>query len=276
VKANGYAHIPAPVEGYEAGTQLEVLLTTDPGSIERTLFFTGTLDPALEELASRAHDEGLFIHATNPGNISGLLALAGNSCHAAPLVLPPRSLLTSYQPLMQFAGAGDLAFIHIASVELGITSREGLEARDLSRIRFINTRKETPSRTVLDALLAAERIDPSQVNGYLHEVHGPQAVAVAVRNGFADAGICTSGIASANGLRFVPVAHEDYEIVMRRATLADLRFRTLVSLIRSPGYQAALGAIGGYDSTLTGTIRALDGSRTLAPFEPGGLPAGSL
>ncbi|NLD57984.1 MAG: molybdopterin biosynthesis protein, partial [Methanomicrobiales archaeon] len=66
VKANGYTHIPAPVEGYEAGTMVEVLMTTDPGSIERTLIFTGSLDPALEELAGLAHDSGLFIHATNP------------------------------------------------------------------------------------------------------------------------------------------------------------------------------------------------------------------
>ena len=52
---------------------------------------------------------------------------------------------------------------------------------------------------VLDAVLAAEGIDPSQVNGYLQEVHGPPAVAAAVRNGFADAGMCTSSIASAAG-----------------------------------------------------------------------------
>ncbi|OPX62322.1 molybdopterin biosynthesis protein [Methanoregula sp. PtaB.Bin085] len=276
VKANGYTHIPAPVEGYEAGTMLEVLLTTDPGSIERTLIFTGTLDPALEDLVNRAHDEGLFIHATNPGNIPGLLALGSNSCHAAPLVLPSRSLLTSYQPLTQFSGAGDLAFIHIASVELGIASINGLETKDLTRVRFINTRKETPSRTVLDALLAIEGIHPSQVNGYLQEVHGPPAVAVAIRNGFADAGICTSSIASANSLRFMPVAHEDYELVVRKEMLADSRFKTLVALIRSTGYRAALEKTGGYDLTLTGTIRGMNGSGTLTPFEPGCLPAGFI
>lgn len=274
VKANGYTHIPAPVEGYEAGTMLEVLLTTDPGSIERMLFLTGTIDPALEELANRAHDEGLFIHATNPGNIAGLLALAGNSCHAAPLVLPARSLLPSYQPLMQCAEAGELVFIHIASVELGIASLDGLEKKDLPCVRFINTRRESPSRTVLDSLLAAEGIDPSQVNGYLQEVHGPPAVAVAIRNGFADAGICTSSIASTNGLRFVPVAHEDYEIVMRKEMLADPRLQTLLSLTRSPGYHAALEKIGGYDLSLTGTLRGLNGDRILTPFGPDVLPAG--
>ena len=274
VKANGYTHIPAPVEGYEAGTRVEVLLTTDPGSIERTLILTGSLDPALEELANLAHDQGVFIHATNPGNLAGILALGSNSCHAAPLVLPAGSMLADYQPLINCRECGNLTFIHIATVELGIASRDALGITDLSRIRFINTRKDTPSRTVLDSLLSAEGINPSQVNGYLQEVHGPNAVAVAIRDGFADAGMCTSSIASANGLRFVPVAHEDYELVVKKETLSDPRFQTLVSIIRSPGFRASLEKIGGYDGALSGTIRGLNGENTLAPCSPGTLPSG--
>jgi putative molybdopterin biosynthesis protein len=268
VKANGYAHIPAPVEGYEAGTELKVFLTTDPGSIERTLFFTGTLDPALEELAGLAHDKGLFIHATNPGNTAGFLALGNNTCHAAPLVLPAQSLPNCYPPLMKPLKPDDLAFIHIATIEMGIASREGMGVSDLTHIRFINTRRETPGRIVLDTLLAKEEIDPSQVNGYLQEVHGPPAVAAAVRNGFADAGMCTSGIASANGLRFVPVACEDYELTVRREMLVDPRIETLLTLIRSPAYRAILERTGGYDVSLTGIIRGLNCDNALAPFSP--------
>jgi putative molybdopterin biosynthesis protein len=263
VKANGYTHIPAPVEGYEAGTMIDVLLTTDPGSIGRTLIFTGSLDPALEELAGLAHDKGLFIHATNPGNLAGILALGSNSCHAAPLVLPADSLLASYQPLVNFPEPGNLAFIHIATVELGIASRDGLGIRDLPCVRFINTRKETPSRTVLDSLLAAESIHPSQVNGYLQEVHSHLAVAAAIRDGFADAGICTSGVASANGLRFVPVSHEDYEIVLQREMLSDPRIGTLIGVILSPAYRTLLESIGGYNTARTGTIRCLSPGLTL-------------
>jgi putative molybdopterin biosynthesis protein len=167
VKANGYVHIPAPKEGYEAGTMLDVKLTTDPGSIERTLIFTGSLDPALEELAGLAHDEGIFIHATNPGNTAGVFALLNNSCHAAPMVLPANTLLTGYRPLNLFPDAADLAFIHIASIGLGIASRKGLCIRDLLHTRFINTPKETPARIVLDSLLIREGIDPLEVDGYL-------------------------------------------------------------------------------------------------------------
>ncbi|MDD1691435.1 MAG: molybdopterin biosynthesis protein [Methanoregula sp.] len=257
VKSNGYTHIPAPVEGYEAGTELEVLLTTDIGSIERTLFFTGTLDPALEELANLAHDNGLFIHATNPGNIAGFLALGSNTCHAAPLVLPAQPLPGIYLPLMRPLDTDDMAFIHIATIEMGIASRDGLGVADLTHARFINTRRETPSRMVLDSLLTAEGIDPSQVNGYPQEVHGPPAVAVAIKNGFADAGMCTSGIASANGLRFVPVAHEDYELAVRMEMLTDSRIKMLIGLIRSPAYQTLLEKTGGYATEKTGRVRCL-------------------
>ncbi|MDD4137308.1 MAG: molybdopterin biosynthesis protein [Methanoregula sp.] len=276
VKANGYTHIPAPLEGYEAGTELEVFLTTDPGSIERTLILTGTLDPALEALAGLAHDEGLYIHATNPGNTSGLLALNSNTCHAAPLVLPACSPLTLYKPLIKCPDPDDLAFIHVATIEMGIVSRDGLGVPDLTRARFINTRKDSPSRIVLDTLLATEGIDPLQVSGYLQEVHGSPAVAAAIRNGFADAGICTSSIASASGLQFIPVAHEDYELAVRRDLLTDPRIGQLITMIRSPAYRAVLEKTGGYDASLTGIIRTLNSENTLAPISPGSLPAGYM
>jgi putative molybdopterin biosynthesis protein len=274
VKANGYTHIPAPVEGYESGTVLEVLLTTDPGSIERTLILTGSLDPALEGLANLVHDQGLYIHATNLGNTGALLALSRNTCHAAPLSLPARSLLMSYPPITRYLPAGDVIFVHIAAIEQGIASKEGLGLDGLTGIRFVNTKKESPSRVILDALLAERGIDPSMLDGYRNEVHGPQAVAAAIQNGFADAGMCTSGVASAAGLRFVPVAHEDYELAIRRDQLEDPRIRTLVALIRSPAYRAVLSAIGGYDLSLTGTVRELDGDNSLTPVAPGSLPDG--
>jgi putative molybdopterin biosynthesis protein len=271
VKANGYTHIPAQVEGYEAGTELEVLLTTDPGSIERTLILTGTLDPALEDLANLVHDEGLFIHASSTGNLGGLLALERRTCHAAALSLPARSLLPEYRPLARHISADGIVFVHIATIEQGIASRDGSGPVDITKVRFINTKPESPSRLILDALLSARGTSPSQVDGYLHEVSGPMAVALAIRNGFADAGICTSGIAGSNGLSFVPVAFEDYELAVRREMLADPRLSILVSLIRSTAFRALLEKTGGYDTSQTGMLRCLSKESILTGC-PSGLP----
>lgn len=267
VKANGYTHIPASLEGYNAESDLDIFLTTDPGSIERTLIFSGSLDPAIEELANLVHEEGLFIHASNVGNIGALLSLKRNSCHAAPMDLPSSSLLPESRFLMQHLPAQDITFIHIAMIEQGIASHEGLVFEDLFKIRFINTRKGTPTRTVFDALLSSRNMDPSLIDGYHHEVNGPQAVAAAIRNGFADAGVCTSSVAEAYGLQFVPIANEDYELAVKRSVLNDPRICTLISLIRSPTYRLLLEKTGGYDISQTGMIRSLSKNYILEKFQ---------
>ncbi|MGB7789204.1 molybdopterin biosynthesis protein [Methanoregula sp.] len=271
VKANGYTHIPAAVEGYEAGTELEVLLTTDPGSIERTLILTGTLDPALEDLANLVHDKGLFIHASSMGNLAGLLALSRHTCHAAALSLPAGPLLREYTPLARHISVDDTIFVHIATIGHGIVSRDGLLPEDLTKVRFINTKSESPSRIVLDALLNARGIDATQVNGYSTEVSGPGAVAGAIRNGSADAGICTAGIAGSYGLQFVPFASEDYELAIRREMLADPRIMSLIALIRTPDYRAILETSGGYISDTTGMARYLSKDTVLTEC-----PAGTM
>jgi len=269
VKANGYTHIPAQVEGYEAGTELEVLLTTDPGSIGRTLILTGTLDPALEELANLVHDEGLFIHASNTGNLAGMLALSRQTCHAAVLSLPADYLLPAYRPLARHVVADEILFVHIATIGYGIATRDGLGPDDITKVRFLNTKSESPSRLILDALLSSRGIDASRVNGYLSEASGPAAVAVAIRNRTADAGICTAGIADAHGLQFVPLASEDYELAIRRDLLSDPRLGTLIALIRSPAYRALLGKTGGYTTERTGMLRCLSKDSVLAECPAG-------
>jgi putative molybdopterin biosynthesis protein len=107
------------------------------------------------------------------------------------------------------------------------------------------------------------------VNGYQSEVSGPAAVALAVRGGSADAGICTAGIAEAYGLKFVPLAPEDYELVILRDMLSDPRLMALVALIRSPAYRALLEKTGEYLTDRTGILRCLSESSVLAECPDG-------
>jgi putative molybdopterin biosynthesis protein len=81
--------------------------------------------------------------------------------------------------------------------------------------------------------------------------------------------MCTSSIARASGLRIVPVAHEDYELAVRRELLDDSRIRLLISIIRSPQFRAILEKTKGYDLSLTGTIRRLDSTNTLSALTQG-------
>jgi len=116
VRANGYVHVPAPVEGVEAGQELEVVLTTDPGSVGRTVLLVGTPDPALGELEELATARGLLVHTSRSGIHGAILALRRGSCHAAPvrLAAPDARVIRHLPP-------GHFAFLHLAS----ISSRDG-------------------------------------------------------------------------------------------------------------------------------------------------------
>lgn len=273
VRSNGYTHIPPQVEGYDAGHELDVFLTTDPANIERTLIFSGAIDPVLEELGNIAHDQGLFIHTGSAGNTGAVLSLKRNSCHAAPMSLSAFSHIKDCIFLEPYLNSMDLVFVNIATQEQGIISSKEVSLDALDTIRWINSRRDTAARILFDSLLLSHNLLPSKIQGYDNEVSVPGAVAAAVRTGHADAGICSKALAESHELMFLPVAQEQYELVMRREMLSDPRIVTLISLIKSPGFKAHLDRSGAYCTTKTGHIRSVS-SDTIeidipSPCKPG-------
>ncbi|HNX17029.1 MAG TPA: molybdopterin biosynthesis protein [Methanoregula sp.] len=257
VRSNGYTHIPPQVEGYDAEHELEVFLTTDPANIERTLIFSGAIDPILEELGNIAHDQGLFIHTCSAGNTGAILSLKRNSCHAAPMSLPAFSLIEECRSIQPYLKSMDLVFVNIATQEQGIVSVNDVSPDALDKVCWVNSRRDTAARILFDSFLSTHNILPSRIRGYDHELAVPGAIAAAVRAGQADAGICSKGLADSHGLKFFPVAQEQYELVMRREMLNDPRIITLISLVKSPEFKAHLDRSGAYCTSQTGRIRSL-------------------
>ena len=95
----------------------------------------------------------------------------------------------------------------------------------------------------------------SSLSGFGREVTTHIAVALAVKSGEADAGMCVYSAAKALGLPFVPVAQEQYELAFRKKYAEDPRLVALIAAIRSPGFKKILINLGGYDTKETGYIR---------------------
>jgi len=256
VKANACVHIPARAEGFEAGQEIAVTLTTDPGSIEQTLLLVGYPDPAVWELANLAHARGLFLHVSGAGNLGGLLALRRGSCHAASLGLPPPGLLLSSGISRHFPPGG-IAFLSLASIPLGIASRDGITLEGLAGARFINAKRDAPSRQVLDALLASAGIEPSRIDGYFNEAATSGEAAGAVAAGLADATLCRREVGLAAGLSFQPVASEEVGLAVRRDMREDPKTGSLRDLVASPDLKKRLGRLSGYETSGTGEIQEL-------------------
>ena len=108
---------------------------------------------------------------------------------------------------------------------------------------------------LFDHELKKAGIAPSSILGYEREVTTHVAVALAVKSGEADAGMCVYSAAKALGLPFMPVANERYELAFRKEHADDPRLVALIAAIRSPAFRDILTRLGGYETRETGRLR---------------------
>ena len=157
--------------------------------------------------------------------------------------------------LWQYLPGEDITLVCIAGREQGIVSRESLTLADLPSHTFVNRQKGSGTRMLLDYELVRQGISPESIRGYDRELTTHIGVALAVRQGEADAGMCVYSAARALGLPFVPVGRERYELAIRTGDLADSRISTLLSEIKSERFKGILQQLGGYDTSCTGQLR---------------------
>ncbi|MBP1929865.1 putative molybdopterin biosynthesis protein [Methanolinea mesophila] len=254
VRSNAYLRIPNRTEGFESGEMVRVNLMVPPSVAEAALLVTGSHDPALDHLADMIRPGGVVVHSTHAGSMGGVLALKRNDCHAAPMHLLSPAGEYNVPFIQRYLPGEDIALVTIADREQGIVSRDGLSLEDLPGHSFVNRQKGSGTRILLDYELQKRGIDPAAIQGYDREVTTHTAVALAVRSGEVDAGMCVYSAAKAYGLPFVPVASERYELAIREEELDDPRIATLLDAVRSDRFRTVLTGLGGYDTRLTGTL----------------------
>ena len=257
VRANAYIRIPCDSEGFEEGQQVDACLMVPGHEAENALLLTGSHDPVLDYLADMLRRREITLLSTHAGSMGGILALMKDQCHAAPthLLAPDGSYNTSF--LQKYLPGTGTDLICVAERQQGIASREGLTLADLPGRQFINRQGGSGTRVLLDYELGRAGIDPSTIPGYGREATTHIAVALAVKSGEADAGMCVYSAARALGLRFVPVATERYELAIRWEHAQDPRVNTMVEIIRSREFRAVLEKLGGYDTKETGLQRVV-------------------
>lgn len=255
VRAHAFLCIPADKEGYEAGEVVPVTLMVPQATAERTLLISGSHDPVLDCLLELTQKEGVSLHSSLTGSMGGILALKRGSCHAAPMHLLHPSGEYNLPYLRQYLPGEEITLVCIAGREQGVVSREGLSFADLPSHTFVNRQKGSGTRILLDYELRKQGFDPGSIRGYDRELTTHIGVALAVRQGEAEAGMCVYSAAKALGLSFVPVGRERYELAIRTRDLADPRIRTLLSAIHSARFREILQHLGGYDTSCTGQLR---------------------
>ncbi|WP_321506058.1 molybdopterin biosynthesis protein [uncultured Methanoregula sp.] len=257
VRSNAVLMVPSVTEGFEAGQEVRVTLSVSRAEAESSLLITGSHDPVLDHLADILSRQGIRLHSTHVGSMGGILAIRKNECHAAPMHLLAKDGQYNIPFLKKYLPGEEIILVCVAEREQGIVSREEIHLNDLPRYRFVNRQKGSGTRMLLDYELKRAGIDPADIRGYNREVTTHLAVALAVKTGEAEAGMCVYSAARALGLPFVPVGTERYEIAIRREHLDDPRVRALIRAISSPEFKADLIRLGGYYTKETGVQRRL-------------------
>ena len=128
---------------------------------------------------------------------------------------------------------------------------------DLARpgIRIVNREKGAGSRILLDEHLRTAGINPQELEGYDNEVQSHIAVASTVARGRADVAVGSEKIArQVDGLDFVPLQKERYDLVFKKKDIDTRPVRALMGILETGILKEEFSSLGGYDTTDMGKI----------------------
>lgn len=122
-------------------------------------------------------------------------------------------------------------------------------------IRIVNREKGAGSRILLDEHLRMAGIDPQEVEGYANEVQSHIAVASTVARGRADVAVGSEKIArQVDGIDFVPLQKERYDLVFKKKDIDSRPMRTLMGILETGILKEEFSSLGGYDTSDMGKI----------------------
>jgi molybdate-binding protein/DNA-binding transcriptional regulator YhcF (GntR family) len=124
-------------------------------------------------------------------------------------------------------------------------------------IMFVNRQRGSGTRILLDSQLLSLGIASGEVKGYQREENTHVAVAIAVSQGEADAGLGAESAAIAAGLDFIPLTKERYDLIILKETLERQALKRVVEMVQDKEFKKMLSTLSGYDLSETGTVQTI-------------------
>lgn len=264
-KAHGIIRIPPNKEGISEDEIVEAELLVPEEEIINNLVIIGSHDLTIDLLATEVKkvDPFLSISSSNVGSLGGLLALKKGKAHLATSHLfDPETGTYNFTYINKYLKDLPVKVVNLVIRHQGlIVAKDNPKhikgLRDLTRpdIVFVNRQKGAGTRVLLDYKLSLLSIEPSQIKGYEHEEFSHMAVAVDVLSGRADVGLGIYAAANALSLDFIPIAKEEYDLVIPDVFFQDKKIEVLLEVINSNAFKKKVLKMGGYETSKTGMIK---------------------
>lgn len=242
--------------------------------------------PAAAASAARSGQRSVVI----TGQDLSLDLLAKHMEKSVPGIRPLRSYVGSLDSLVSmYRGESDIVSTHLLDGDTGeynlpyvrwlltgrsylvvnlLVRRAGLYVRqgnplgiadwsDLGRpgLRLANREIGSGARVLLDEQLRLHGIRPESLIGYGNEETNHIGVAGKVASGEADVGVGSEKAAAIVGqVDFLPLIRERYDLVFLKTPDNREWIESVLGILRSPAFLSELGAISGYDLSMTGQV----------------------
>ncbi|MEM2109911.1 MAG: molybdopterin biosynthesis protein [Candidatus Odinarchaeota archaeon] len=248
-EADGFIEIPENRAILEEGEELKVHV--NPVLRLANLIIIGSHCPVLDHLLAfiRERDRGLNTKIINTGSLGGLQAIRGGEADIAGIHLLDEDTGEYNKPFILKEKLHDVVLVRGYSRLQGIILPKGnpKNIQSISDIidnkyTIINRVKGSGTRILLDTLIKNiclgkgvrfEELSRS-IPGYNVEAKTHSSVAVAVKQGKADAGICLKSFADFYNLDFIFLKEEKYDFLIRKDSLDKKEVKLFIEALKNP------------------------------------------
>ena len=256
MKADGLLEIPQGVEGYEAGTLVEVRLLCEPEKLHNTLVVIGSHDPLLDELGDRMHidNNDVFMSSAHVGSMGGVMAVRRGEAHAAGChLLDTETGKYNTSFVKRYFPKGGVKLVSCVGRQQGLMVAPGNplgieKFSDIAKenLRYVNRQKGSGTRILTDYLCKQADIDTNAIYGYDREELTHNSVAVQIVSGSADAGMGIYSAAQLYGLDFIPICIEEYDLLIPDPVWDTPQVQQMIETLKSEAFREKILAMGGY------------------------------
>lgn len=196
------------------------------------------------------------VYRSPMGSYSGLYRMYQNENYVATCHMWDGATDTYNLPYVERMLPGEqVAVFHLLKRWQGFYVMEGnpkniQDFSDLTRddVRMINREKGSGIRIFIDEMCKKLDLDTDKLNGYEDIAASHMIAATNVLRGSADVAIGNEKVArQMDGIQFIPLKQESYDIVFRKKDLKRKEFQDLLNIIRSEEFKKEAETMSGYD-----------------------------
>lgn len=263
-RAEGILRIPALSEGITQTQETEAELLVGEEELLNTVVIIGSHDITIDILGDevRRTRRNIRVSSGNVGSLGGLLALRKGNCHiAGSHLLDTVTGEYNISYIKRYVKGLSVTVFHLTLREQGLIVAKGnpkgikgVEDLAGTDIAFVNRQAGSGTRVLFDHQLDQSGINADAVKGYDHEEFTHMAVAVDVLSGAADTGMGIYAAAKALDLDFVPIAREQYDLIIPSHMLDQPNIQVVLNTIKSGHFRERIISLGGYDPSRSGEL----------------------